>query len=154
LKRRRNVQSRNRRLILVTVAVTALGVAGASLAAGDNEQAGPDDSAVAAPQPAGVLETKVATAVASSDEAETGEVLASDDGGSEVEVPITGTDLEKAAAVALGYTGGGRVTETEVGDEESYYEVEVTLDDGRQIDVQLDEKFLVVGSESDGSDES
>jgi hypothetical protein len=44
------------------------------------------------------------------------------------------------------------VTETEVGDEESYYEVEVTLDDGRQVDVQLDERFAVVGSSQDVED--
>ncbi len=41
----------------------------------------------------------------------------------------------------------GEVTDTEVGDEESCYEVEVNLDDGRQVDVQLDEDFAVVGSE-------
>jgi hypothetical protein len=41
------------------------------------------------------------------------------------------------------------VTETEVGDEESYYEVEVTLDDGSQVDVQLDENVNVVGSSAD-----
>ena len=41
------------------------------------------------------------------------------------------------------------MTETEVGDEESYYEVEVTLDDGSQVDVQLDEDFNVVGDEAD-----
>jgi hypothetical protein len=42
-----------------------------------------------------------------------------------------------------------------VGDEESYYEVEVTRDDGSQVDVQLDENFAVVGSSPDveGSDE-
>jgi hypothetical protein len=45
--------------------------------------------------------------------------------------------------------GGGRVTGTEVGDEESYYEVEVTLGDGTQIDVQLDRSFRVVGGETD-----
>jgi hypothetical protein len=45
------------------------------------------------------------------------------------------------------------VTETEVGDEESLYEVEVTLDDGTQVDVQLDEDFNVVGDESDGAGE-
>ena len=39
---------------------------------------------------------------------------------------------------------------TEVGDEESYYEVEVTLDDGSQVDVQLDRHFNVVGSSADG----
>ena len=59
----------------------------------------------------------------------------------------------KAAALALAETGCGRVTETEVGDEESYYEVEVTLDNGTQVDVQLDKSFNVVGSESDGAGE-
>jgi uncharacterized membrane protein YkoI len=66
------------------------------------------------------------------------------------DTPITGADLERASAAALAHTGGGRVTETEVGDEESYYEVEVTLDDGSQVDVQLDEQFHVVGQEGDG----
>ena len=76
-------------------------------------------------------------------------------GGDDSEPPITGSDLDRASAAALEETGEGRVTETEVGDEESYYEVEVTLDDGTQVDVQLDEDFHVVGSESDrGEDES
>ena len=70
------------------------------------------------------------------------------------DVPITGTDLDRASAAALAHTGGGRVTGTEVGDEESYYEVEVTLDDGTQVDVQLDAQFVVVGDEADGSDGS
>ncbi len=65
------------------------------------------------------------------------------------EQPITGAALDKATAAALAETGGGRVTGTEVGDEESYYEVEVTLDDGRQVDVQLDEAFAVVGTDAD-----
>jgi hypothetical protein len=72
-------------------------------------------------------------------------------GFSDEDQPITGADLDRACAAALAFTGGGRVTETEVGDEESYYEVEVTLPDGRQIDVQLDENFDVVGSSSDES---
>ena len=49
-------------------------------------------------------------------------------------------------------TGGGQVTETEVGDEESSYEVEVTLDDGTQVDVQLDESFAVVSTSEDGDE--
>ncbi|MGH8970492.1 MAG: PepSY domain-containing protein [Actinomycetes bacterium] len=65
------------------------------------------------------------------------------------ETPITGADLERASAAALEHTGGGRVTATELEDEESRYEVEVTLADGRQVDVQLDEAFAVVGSEGD-----
>jgi uncharacterized membrane protein YkoI len=74
-------------------------------------------------------------------------------GGDDDEAPITGEALEKATAAALAHTGGGRVTETEVGDEESYYEVEVTLDDGSQMDVQLDEQFTVVGGSVDDEHE-
>ena len=73
--------------------------------------------------------------------------------GDDNEAPITGEALERASAAALAHTGGGRVTETEVGDEESMYEVEVTLDDGSQVDVQLDENFNVVGDEEDGADD-
>jgi uncharacterized membrane protein YkoI len=65
---------------------------------------------------------------------------------------ITGTALDQASAAALKATGGGKVTETEVNDEESYYEVEVTLDGGRQVDVQLDKSFNVVSSEGDRED--
>lgn len=65
------------------------------------------------------------------------------------DTPISGAALERASDAALAHTGGGRVTETEVADEESYYEVEVTLDDGTQVDVQLDEQFEVVGEEAD-----
>ncbi len=80
----------------------------------------------------------------------TGAAIASSD---DTEAPITGDALVKASSVAIEYTGGGVVTETEVGDEESYYEVEVTMDDGRQIDVQLDELFNVVGDEVDSPGE-
>ena len=69
------------------------------------------------------------------------------------EQPITGAALDRATAAALAHAGGGRVTGTEVGDEESLYEVEVTLADGSQVDVQLDRSFAVVGSERD-QDES
>src|SRR4051794_15362395 len=64
-------------------------------------------------------------------------------------VAITGDALQKASDAALAETGGGRVTGTEVSDEESYYEVEVTRADGSQVDVQLDESFAVVGSKTD-----
>ena len=66
------------------------------------------------------------------------------------DTPITGADLDRASRAALAHTGEGEVTDTEVGDEESRYEVEVTLEDGTQVDVQLDEDFEVVGTESDG----
>jgi uncharacterized membrane protein YkoI len=70
-----------------------------------------------------------------------------DDDGSERS--IRGSALDKASAAALEHTGGGRVSETEAGDEESYYEVEVTRSDGSQVDVQLDRDFNVVGGEAD-----
>jgi uncharacterized membrane protein YkoI len=73
--------------------------------------------------------------------------------GDDAEPPITGVALERASEAALAHTGGGRVTETELGDEDSYYEVEVTLDDGRQIDVQLDRDFAVVASSADVEDD-
>jgi hypothetical protein len=63
--------------------------------------------------------------------------------------PITGEALTKASQTALAFTGGGTVTGTEVGDEESCYEVEVTKADGGQVDVQLNENFLLVRSKTD-----
>ncbi len=63
------------------------------------------------------------------------------------DVPLTGTDLERATAAALAHTGGGEVTETELDDDEGVYEVEVRMSDGRQIDVHLDKDFKVVGED-------
>jgi len=81
--------------------------------------------------------------------------LASAVGGddSESEAPISGEALKEATEAALAHTGGGRVTDTETGDEESYYEVEVTLPSGEETDVQLDKSFRVVGSETESEDE-
>ena len=81
-------------------------------------------------------------------------VAVADDGGADDrdDTPITGEALDKASAAAIAETGGGKVTDAEVDDEESKYEVEVTLDDGSEVDVQLDEAFAVVGSENDGPD--
>ncbi len=61
----------------------------------------------------------------------------------------TGPGIEKAKSVALDYTNGGRVSGTEVGDEEGYYEVEVTRDDRSQIDVHLDRDFNVLNTPAD-----
>jgi hypothetical protein len=73
--------------------------------------------------------------------------------GADSDTPINGPALEQATEAALDHLGDGVVTETEVGDEESFYEVEVTMPDGAQIDVQLDEQFNVVSTEADGTDE-
>jgi hypothetical protein len=70
-------------------------------------------------------------------------------GGADTEAPITGPALQAASAAALAHTGGGRVTDTEAGDEDGAYEVEVTSDDGSQVDVHLDRGFRVLGSKAD-----
>jgi hypothetical protein len=75
-----------------------------------------------------------------------------DDAAEGPDTPITGSELDKASAAALEATGGGTVTQTETGDEESYYEVEVTMDDGSQTDVQLDRGFNAVGQSADSED--
>ena len=62
---------------------------------------------------------------------------------------ISGQALDRASAAALAETGGGKVTETEVGDEEGAYEVEVTRADGSQVDVHLNKGFKVLGSVAD-----
>ena len=70
-----------------------------------------------------------------------------DDG---ADTAIFGDALQRASAAALAHTGQGRVTGSEIDDEESKYEIEITLDNGDQIDVQLDEQFNVIGDENDG----
>ncbi len=65
----------------------------------------------------------------------------------ETEIAITGTALKRASAAALAYIGEGRVTDSEIGDEEGYYEIEITLQNGNQVDVHLDESFKVLSTE-------
>ena len=62
---------------------------------------------------------------------------------------IQGQALKRASEAALAHTGGGKVTETEAGDEEGAYEVEVTRADGSQVDVHLDKQFNVLNSSAD-----
>jgi hypothetical protein len=79
-------------------------------------------------------------------------------GGSEIAVaagagdddqPLTGPTLARARAAALEATGGGAVTETEIGDDGAAYGVEVRLPDGKQVEVNLDRNFRVTGQEAD-----
>jgi uncharacterized membrane protein YkoI len=62
---------------------------------------------------------------------------------------LTGATRDRAVAAALAATGGGTVLETEAGDDGAAYGVEVRLDDGRQVEVNLDESFKVVNQEPD-----
>jgi hypothetical protein len=63
--------------------------------------------------------------------------------------PLEGGVLERATSAALAHTGEGTVIESELGDGGAAYEVEVRLDDGRVVEVQLDDQFEVTGSSAD-----
>ena len=69
--------------------------------------------------------------------------------------PLTGSALDQATDAALAHTGGGTVTETENGDDGAAYSVEVRMEDGSQVEVNLDDNFDVIGEEpdDDGADE-
>jgi len=70
------------------------------------------------------------------------------------DAPLEGSALDRAVAAALAETGGGTVTETEVGDDGAAYGVEIRLDDGSHVEVNLDSNFNVIGQEpDDGSSE-
>ena len=69
--------------------------------------------------------------------------------GGDTDQELTGATRDRAVAAALAATGGGTVLETEAGDDGAAYGVEVRLADGRQVEVNLDERFRVVGQEPD-----
>jgi uncharacterized membrane protein YkoI len=69
--------------------------------------------------------------------------------GGDPDQQLTGATRDRAVAAALAATGGGTVLETEAGDDGAAYGVEVRLADGRQVEVQLDQAFRVVGREAD-----
>ena len=94
-----------------------------------------------------IVAAGVATLLAGAGVAASG--IASAAGGEDTERAMTSDEATRASKAALDHTGGGRVTDTEAGDEESYYEVEVTTDDGKSVDVQLDESFTVVDATTD-----
>ncbi|MBS3086926.1 MAG: hypothetical protein A2725_04545 [Candidatus Magasanikbacteria bacterium RIFCSPHIGHO2_01_FULL_33_34] len=93
----------------------------------------------------GLPEQKPFVKVIYSDDLELGESI--DEDNEAEDIPISGSALDRASAAALEYIGEGRVTDTEIGDEEGYYEIEVTLNNGKEADVHLDENFNVLSVE-------
>jgi len=71
--------------------------------------------------------------------------------GSDSEEQLTGPEAEKAKSAAIGAVGGGTVTEVERddGNGTGAFEVEVTRDDGSQLEVHLDGDYNVVGQQAD-----
>jgi hypothetical protein len=76
--------------------------------------------------------------------------------GGDDDKPLRGTDYDRATAAALDHVGGGTVVETEGGDDGAAYGVEIRLDDGTVVEVELDGDFEVIGQErdDDGANES
>lgn len=71
--------------------------------------------------------------------------------------PLTRPTADRAGAAALAIFGGGTVTGLERdGEKGATFEVEVTRDDGSQVDVRLDAAFqlVVVDGDSEGSGDS
>jgi hypothetical protein len=67
----------------------------------------------------------------------------------DTDVPLTGTNLDRATQAALEYTGGGTVVDSEVGDGGAAYGIEIKRPDGSVVEVQLDASFNVIGQEAD-----
>ena len=71
--------------------------------------------------------------------------------GGDSEEQLTGPEAEKAKSAAVAAVGGGTVTEVEPddGNGTGAFEVEVTREDGSQLEVHLDGDYNVVGQEAD-----
>ncbi len=65
------------------------------------------------------------------------------------EQSLSGVTLDEATQAALTYTGGGSVTEAEVGDQSAAYDVQVTRDDGVVVELRLDSSLAVISEEND-----
>ena len=89
----------------------------------------------------------IATVVVAAGGLSAGIAIAAGGGGDDP--PLTGSALDQATAAALAHTGGGTVVETEVGDDGAAYGVEIRLDDGSVVEVNLDENFNVTGDTID-----
>jgi uncharacterized membrane protein YkoI len=64
---------------------------------------------------------------------------------------VDSDDMQRASEAALAETGGGTITEIEHDD--GGYDVEVRLEDGTEVDVDLAGDFTVRSTETDESDE-
>jgi hypothetical protein len=62
---------------------------------------------------------------------------------------LSGRAFDRATAAALDHVGEGTVTETETGDGDAAYEVEIRRSDGSQVEVKLDRNLEVVGADND-----
>ena len=71
--------------------------------------------------------------------------------GGDSEEQLTGPEAQKAKSAAIAAVGGGTVTEVERddGNGTGAFEVEVTREDGSQLEVHLDGDYNVLGQQAD-----
>ena len=81
-----------------------------------------------------------------------GATIAVAGGATDSDAPLTGSDLDRASTAALAEVGQGTVVDSEVGDDGPAYGVEIQLEDGSVVEVNLDQQFRVTGSEPDEDD--
>jgi uncharacterized membrane protein YkoI len=86
---------------------------------------------------------------ADGDDADADDADDADDRDDRDDAPVPDADRQRAADAALAETGGGTVVDVEHDDAGEGYEVEVLLDDGRDVDVHLDARFRVTGTDPD-----
>ena len=111
-----------------------------------------DDSPVsdATPTPVAVPGRDDSNRDDADDDAAADDAVDSADDSGRADDDLTGTDYDRAAAAALAAAGGGTVTDADRSDDpEVAYEVDVRLDDGTEVDVDLDQAFGVVRTDVD-----
>jgi uncharacterized membrane protein YkoI len=68
--------------------------------------------------------------------------------------PLTGTTLQQASDAAIAHTGQGTVISAETDDDaDTSYEVNVQLDNGSRVEVELNSSFQVVATENADQDD-
>jgi uncharacterized membrane protein YkoI len=168
-----------KKTLLIVAGLVALALGGAALAGASSGNDNLSGSTYDRAEKAALAETgggKVTDTERDSENGATYEVEVTKDGGGQVDVrlddqfkvvaaepdredagdddtadqQLTGATLDRASKAALAKTGGGTVTDSERS--RQAYELEVTKDDGSQVDVLLDGRFTVVSVEPDHED--
>ncbi|MDY0892166.1 PepSY domain-containing protein [Frigoribacterium sp. CFBP9030] len=84
------------------------------------------------------------------DDVATGSAPGAPTTGDRDDAELTGADYDRASAAAIEAAGGGVVTDADRSDDRDVaYEVDVRLDDGTEVDVDLDADFGVVRTDVD-----
>ena len=65
------------------------------------------------------------------------------------DTPLVGEEFDSASQAAIAHVGEGTVIDSEAGDGPEAFEIEVERPDGSVVEVSMDDRFEVIGSEAD-----